>query len=699
MAAAELRRSGRHVRLQPKPFEILRVLLDEPGRVVTRTALIAKLWPEDTFVDFDASLNTAVNKLRRALGDTAERPAFIETVGRQGYRYVGPQPLPLPTSVPIARVAASKRNGRTQLLWVALGVVVLGAVSVGMILLENEPLPVSRVIVPTEPISSITLNLDSSRSIAISPDGRRLVYVAEGDDGTRRLYLRDMDVLEASPIPGTERPYGPFFSPDGRWVGFVTNRLSSGMRLKKIAVDGSSPIELCPVERDFWGATWGADDKIIFADWPVLYEIDSDGGEPKALTELLDGELVHGYPHALPDRKGVLYTAFSGSFGSLEQPRVMVRPTGGSSRLLLKGASNPMFAQTGHLVFTRDGTLMASPFDADTLELLGPATPLVDEVKMSRYHAAQVGFSLTGTLLYITGEKWSSQRKLVWVDRQGREEDVMEYAHPFAGPRISPDGNQIAFFMFESDLQVWTYDIARGYLNQRTHEGQNFWPIWISDGNRIAFQGLRPDPPLEVYSLPDDGVGGISQLTTNDFAEKPFGVTPDGQWLVAEVSQDIRVLPLRDGGEGWPVRDTNAVETEPALSRDAKWIAYSSDETGRFEIYVEPFPHGLTRWRVSDDGGGEPVWGPNERELFYRSSDGDRIMVVDFDVDPHFSPHAPRLLIEGDYEQVEVGRHNFDIAPDGRRFVVLKSAGMGAPTQIHVVLNWFEEMVRRTSSE
>jgi Tol biopolymer transport system component len=300
---------------------------------------------------------------------------------------------------------------------------------------------------------------------------------------------------------------------------------------------------------------------------------------------------------------------------------------------------------------------------------------------------------------YVSGRVQSAESRLVWVSRNGAEQPLAAPARTYMFPRLSPDGRRIATNISEQETQIWLYDLSRETLTRITFEGStNNSPVWTLDGKRIVFQSNK-EGPLNLFWQLADGSGGLERLTASEHLQGPYSWTPDGQLLAfIEVNpttqRDIWVLRMGDR-KAQPFLRTPFNETEPRFSPDGRWLAYISDESGRFEIYVQPYPGPGGKWQISTEGGSEPTWNPNGRELFYRS--GDKMMAVDIATQPGFTAGKPRTLFEGRYELARVPINNYDVSPDGQRFLVLKPVeqAQSAPTQINVVLNWFEELKQK----
>jgi serine/threonine protein kinase/Tol biopolymer transport system component len=583
-----------------------------------------------------------------------------------------------------------------------LSVAVITGIAIWNLKPSPAPQPVSRTII-TLPSGQQLAGLDTGPALALSPDGTHLVYVGRQSSG-QQLYLRAMDSLEAKPIPDTDGAVNPFFSPDGQWVGFFGDG-----KLKKVSVSGGAALTLGDATNPY-GANWGSRGMIAFvpSNGSGLRQVSDGGGTPQPLTRLGTGELSHLWPEFLPGGKAVLFAAGSTAI-NFTNARVAVQSVGtGERRYLVQVGTNPRYAPSGHLVYAQGGSLMAVPFDPQRFAVTGTAVPVVEGVLQSPVSgAAQYSFSPTGSLVYVPGGVQSNQSKLVWVSRNGAEQPLAAPERAYRGPRVSPDGRRVAVTIQEQESQVWLYDLARETLTRLTFGGNvNNNPSWTPDGKRIAFESSK-EGPLNVFWQLADGSGGLERLTTSEYNQVPHSWSPDGQLLAfieinPTTGYDIWMLRIGDPSAGsgqvrkaQPFLRTRFDEAVPRFSPDGRWLAYLSNESGRSEIYVQPYPGPGGKWQISTEGGKEPVWNPNGRELFYRT--GDKMMAVEITTQPSFSVGKPRMLFEGRYRPTPVTSPNYDVSRDGQRFLMLKPVEQeqAAPTQINVVLNWFEELKRR----
>jgi serine/threonine-protein kinase len=600
---------------------------------------------------------------------------------------------------PTAAVKNIRSLGQRALI-LSLGALLLGAATASLTVWNLKPgtapaqQPVTCTVITLPPGQQLA-GLENGPAAVLSPDGTHLAYVAR-QGGTQQIYLRAMDSLEARPILGTEGGVTPFFSPDGQWVGFF----ASG-KLKKVSVDGGAALNLGDAANPD-GANWGSRGMIAFPPTPIsaLQRVSDAGGTPQPLTRLGKGEVGHGWPEFLPGGKAVLFAAVHAT-ANWSNAQVAVQAVGtGERRNLVQGATQPRYAPSGHLIFAQGGNLMAAPFDPQRLAVTGTAVPVVQGVLQSPATGdTQYSLSTTGSLVYVPGSVQGAQSNLVWVSRNGAEQPVAAAAHAYLAPRLSPDGRRVAVGITGQDSQVWLYDLSREMLTRLTFEGNtNQYPNWTPDGKRISFRSNK-EGPLNLFWQMADGSGGLERLTTGDDAQTANSWSPDSQLLAfVEVTPatgiDIWLLRMNDR-KAQPLLRTQFNESSPRFSPDGHWLAYVTDESGRYEIYVQAFPGPGGKWQISTEGGTEPVWNPSGRELFYRS--GDKMMAADIATQPSFAAGKPRMLFAGQYVPTPVTYPNYDVSPDGQRFLMLKPAeqAQAAPTQINVVLNWFEELKRR----
>lgn len=542
---------------------------------------------------------------------------------------------------------------------------------------------VSRSIItlPPEELLNIT---EYGNLVTISPDGKNVVYVA-GDD--MRLYLRPMDKFEATPLPGTERALSPFFSPDGQWVGFFADS-----KLKKVSLAGGMPLTICDTNPLYPHATWGTDNTIIFVTRDAnLCRISASGGKQQDLTtrDPHKGKRIGLFaPELLPGGKAVLFSLIGD-----ENSIAILNLETGEWFSLFEGGIYARYSNTGHIVFEKSGSLLAVPFDLHQLKVTGAPEPIIESVQSDNWC-----FSGDGTLVYIPQEENITNFSLSWLNRNGKAEPLTGELKYYKYPRISPDGKQVAVSILDNNFtDIWIYDLVNGIRNRLTFSGgYSSHPTWTPDSKRLMFASIQPGT-VNLYLQPADGSEEAKQLLDSKYLQKPNSISPDGRLLAfyrvnPTTQEDIWILRIQDGSaESFLVTPAN--EHAPVFSPDGQWIAYMSDELGRYEVYAQPYPATGIKYQISTEGGTEPVWAPNGQEIYYRS--GDKLMVVAVETEPTFRKQdAPQKLFEVTSPR-NVTAAMYDVHPDGDRFLMVKVEENLTGNQINVVLNWFEELKQK----
>jgi len=554
--------------------------------------------------------------------------------------------------------------------------------------------------------AGVTIHAEEVPLLAMSPDGRWLVFgVKRGSpQETLPLFKRSLERFDATPMPGTEGGHEPFFSPDGRWVGFF-----AGGKLKKVPLDGGSPQILAETPYP-WGGTWGPDGTIVFnRDWANgLWRVPASGGEAEQLAapQFEQGDWDLAFPEYLPGGRAVLFTVWRGITGDSSQVCVLDLESL-ARKTLINNAYFARYVPTGHLIFGREGATHIVPFEAGRREITGPSMPVPEPI-FNGDGVPHLAFSAVGTLAFIPGGG-APKRQLVSVDLEGKETPLIEARRGFMYPRFSPDGSRLAVNISEPhDSNIWVIDLETGARSKLTHEGANFFPFWTPDGERVTYLSVRGGSELRIDMKRADGHGdseSLVRLNQDDAYILPGSWSPDATALVYMVkdsqfrSTNIWIA-VRDGGpELRPLVETGANNVGPAISPDGRWLAYVSIESGQNEVYVQPFPAGGERHQVSTDGGRAPVWSPDGQSIYYRRL--DQILAVPVTMKPRFRPGTATVLFEGRYGSTSwMEVPNFDIAPDGKSFVMVKpDEEWGRATEIRVVLNWFEELKRLAPTE
>ncbi len=597
--------------------------------------------------------------------------------------------LPVPGGV-------AKSGVRERLGWLVAAVAILVAVVLAAAVFyfrrPSAQLKVVHFTVASPEKQNLPLTGLGPNFFSVSPDGGKVAFVAADATGHRQLWLRDFDSPTAQPLVGTEDAWAPFWSPDSRFIAFDAGSI------RKVPTTGG-PAETIAASTADGGGTWNRDGVILFSTGPgsAILRVSSAGGSATPVTSMDASQqaISHAWPYFLPDGKHFLYTIIASNsensgiyVGSLDSK---------DTKLILKAHSSALYAPQGYLLFNRVGTLLAQPFDADRLELKGDAIPIAEGVQFNSANAkAAVTVSAAGVLAYRLIPT-AAQNKLVWVDRKGTEEPLAAPPHPYRNPRLSPDGQRVAVTIDELGSQEWLLDTKRGTLTRLTFEGSyNGALAWTPDGKRIAFGSDRAGQRNLFWQLAD-GSGGTERLATSDRSQIAGSWSPDGQTLAFEQTSpgngyDLFVYRLGDR-KVETFLQTRFNEIAPRFSPDGRWLAYASDESGRTEVYVQPYPGPGGKWQISTEGGTEPVWARNG-ELFFRN--GDKMMAVATNTKGNFSAETPKMLFEGHYATYNT-MPAYDVTPDGQRFLLAKTAEQG-PQEISVVLNWTEELKQKSSA-
>jgi Tol biopolymer transport system component/DNA-binding winged helix-turn-helix (wHTH) protein len=710
----QLTNAGEEVHLEPKAFELLSALVVERPKALSKAELQERLWP-GTFVA-EANLSNLVAEIRAALGDPARAPKFVRTAHGFGYAFCGDAvPLTDPGEAPPVQeppqssdrnearadsVSPSPPSSRAP--WLVAGVLAVGLIATAVVGLRRDgglasaAGPVQFTIAPPEHGSfggPSSPGGGTSTQLAVSPDGQHIVFVARAATAFQ-IWLRPVARLDATPIPGTDGGTFPFWSPDSRSIGFFADG-----KLKTVQIAGGPPTVLgdAPFGN---GGSWSRDDVIVFAPGPSqtgLWRVSTAGGTPTVATTLdkAAGEDVHRWPHFLPDGRHFLYTAVTGPCCPASTPSViriasLDRP--GDDRSLLEAESAVSYA-SGHLIFAHEETLMARPFDVDTRQLRGDAFPLAERVttEQSRYIGASV--SANGTLVYGQADA-ERARQLTWFDRTGRELGTLGDADQYSGLALSPDERRVAVTLetgAPNNVDIWLIDVARNIRSRLTaHPGQERSPVWSPDSARIAFQSSRSRQPIAVRQTLSTETGADELLLegAGNFTMTPSGWSSDGQFIAYTTrGSNVWILPLFGDRKPFPFADTAFIEASAVFSPDGQWIAYTSNEGGQLDVYVQSFPGPGTKSQVSRDGGSHPVWRADGRELFYLGLNGT-MMSVPIRAGRSFDAGPPRALFHPNVWTL-TRNQVYAVTKDGQRFLVVatpQTSSGAAP--LTVVLNW-----------
>ena len=607
-----------------------------------------------------------------------------------------PIPIPVPawrSQLPWANAAAALAAAAVLMLWAPWR--------------ETAPLRVTRATLTFSGPAALTLN-DSGHDIALSPDGTHLFYV--GNNSTQ-LFVRGLDALEPIAIAsvGGGGMRDPFVSPDGQWVGFVNGNTLS---LQKVAITGGAPTTIAQADSVVRGASWAADDTIIFATLKAdtgLLRVSARGGPIDVLTrpDREHGEADHLWPEVLPGGRAVVFTITSQT-GGLDTAKVVVRDLRtGAQTILVRGGSDAHYVPSGHLVYIAAGALRAIPFDLDRLETHGSARSMLPLISATAAGAGGFAVANDGTLVYVDqpGGVAVNARTLVWVDRVGKEEAIAAPPRAYNQPRLSPDGTRVAVWSNDQTSDIWIWDLKRKTLNPLTLDpAEDQHPLWTPDGQRIIFSSNRGGV-FNLWWQAADGTGEAEQLTKNsDGGEFASGVTPDGTTAVffkntgTTTGRDLLRLALDGTRRVTPLLQTMFDEREGVVSPDGRWLAFQSSMAGSTEIYVRPFPNvSGGQWRVSTAGGSRPLWARSGNELFYLGVDGSLMQVSVDAKGAAWNHRAPIKLFEQRYFVGGNSGRSYDVSPDGQRFLMLKAPGTETSTAspaLILVQHWDTELKR-----
>lgn len=709
-ARNSLTRNGAAVKIHDQPFRVLVFLLEHAGVVVSRDDLRQLLWGKETFVDFDANLNVILKKLRAALRDDSENPRFVETVPRHGYRFIAPVTIADSDS---NRVAAPSNGGirSTELhnriidrvepgfrrrSWpgvVQFAVVVALVTAIVLLLNWKRSVPASVPVVRSNILAPQNSTFVST-SLALSQDGRMLAFVANvSSGGPASLWVETMNSGVAHSLTGTEGATLPFWSPNGQHIGYFAHG-----KLWRVDREGGPPQPLCdaPLGR---GGTWSQDGVILFApdiNGP-LKEISSSGGAPKPVLPFdAHSETVHAWwPQFLPDGKHFIYWSHTNT--NTEVDGIYLAALGSNERqLLVATEANGLYAN-GSLLYLHDQTLLARHFDLSRLSLdVGPKTLAAGVGIQGGMHFADFAASQNGLLAYFEGRENRGWPMAVY-ERSGKPEGPISSRRDiYLGPRYSPNGKRLAVAIARSDTTVddlWVMDVQRDTRTRITFgSGDSTHPVWSADGQTIFYSStIAPDRLPHIYARLSNGAGDERPfLVTAGITEVPMDVSKDGRYLAFARLENkkywqVWMLPLLENSKPFAfVQLPRSNATDPAFSPDGHRVAYATDETGNFEVYVSPFAGG-GKWQVSTAGGTDPVWAPDGKRLYYLDG-AQNVMYVDVRSRGNsvelskpitFLPNAtfpmPRPIA---------------VAPDGRLLVDGHHDESSSPATITLVTNW-----------
>ena len=620
--------------------------------------------------------------------------------------------LAAPPTAVATTAAPAARSWRERLAWTTAAVFVLATIALasGFVLRAPkppQPMPAMRLIAEIGVDASLYTSLPSA---ILSPDGTRLAFVASDADQKRRIYVRSLNQLQATALSGTQNAHNPFFSPDGQWIGFFADG-----KLKKISVQGGAAVTLCDAADDR-GGSWGEDGTIVFTknSSAPLSKVSSAGGAPQPLTTLDNqaGEITQRWPQVLPGGKAVLFTSNTRQSNYEDSDIVVYSMVSGQRKTLQHSGTYARYLPSGHVVYMHEGTLFAVPFDLQRLEVTGQPAPILEGVASNAGNGSvQFSFSNTGNLVYIGGHSGFTNVSIYWMDHDGKFLPLRETAGGFANPAFSPDGKRLALEIREgSKSDVWVYEWERDTLTRLTLAGEiNGSPVWTPDGQRIVYSSQQKDGLSSLWWMRADGAGDAQRLVESKNSQYAGSWRPDGKVLAFRQDNtgtglDIMTISVEgDEKSGWkpgepkPFVNSAFNEMTPAFSPDGRWLAYMSNESGSYELYVRPFPGPGGKWQISTAGGGYPKWSRNGKELFYQTMD-NKIMVVTYIASgDSFHADKPQPWSPGQFTSLGAN-YTFDLHPDGKRIAVLKAPGTeqaALVNKVSFIFNFFDEIRRK----
>ena len=588
-------------------------------------------------------------------------------------------------------MASAPAQSRTR--WVVLASLLAAALVAGVLLGSRGRLSFGGAASALTATTRVELNLPqavelfvgSPQNVAVSDDGARVAFIGISG-GVRQLHVRDITQFESVALRGTDNVTSCFFSPSTAEIGFI----SSDRTLRKVLPSEGLIVTLAQDVDPYNGAVWGADNVITFVRAGTLWQVPAAGGTPRQITTLnrSNGELSESSPASAAGGKAILFTSITS--GRRDASHIEALSLASNSRhVVVESGVRPMVTATGHLLFFRDGSILAAPFDLDRLQPKAQPVRVVDGLAVDSITGApMIAVSRTGVIVYPPAAATSS--RLVLVSRQGVEEPIGEGARLLQSPTLSPDGRRI---VVQSNLDLWVQDLTRGTFTRLTSDDTsgNSYPVWTRDGSRIVFRTLTG---LRVIRAEGGAPDLIPDTSSADY---PSSVSADGAMLAfsritAAKSSDVYVLSLGGAPNPSPLVTSAAFDGGAQFSPDGRWIAYASDESGKLEVYLRSYPMSDRKWPVSTSGGTGPRWNRNGKEIFYRS--GNKIMAAEVTVTGHdVVLSTPHQLFDQRYAYgANTALANYDVTLDGRFIMVKNDAGA---SHLNVVLNWFDELTQR----
>jgi len=705
-----LRKHGVRIRLHGKPLQILSLLANRPGQIISRDELQRHLWDGSTFVDFEQGLNSAVNKLRRTLGDSADQARYVETLPGQGYRFIAPIQRASTKAVPEMAAPApfriepkpSRQPQSWGLFVAAMTLAVVAGGSYWLAKRSAEPVKATKgVRFAVVPLTGFAFEGAASRqSFALSPDGTSLAFTAMDSSGAFRVFLRDFNSLEQRLVPNSEGAHTLFWPPDGRSL-FLTVQ----GKLWRTPLEGDAHVLLADSPSFMFSGAWLSPERLLLDGFQGSYLVSPSGGPLKRLNE------IYWWPQMLPDGEHVLYLGWDARAGR-HRTRVLRFGDFSTTKDLIETDSRVLYTaatvtpSTGYLMYIRAGNLLAQPFDPRSLRVTGEAMPVASRIySFVPTGAADFSVSDRGTIAY---QSYVSRSQLVWVDRAGHQLATIGPANiNVKSARLSPDGQRLATAIYDLERgaqDLWIFDVKTNLGRRLTPDPSlRDAPVWSPDSTMLAFlqQADERPPRLHVRGLEEKDAE--EAMPAADF-QMPADWSPDGRFVAFtntgfprfenEMQSDVWMVDLARGRKLVPVLNTRFQEANPAFSPDGKWLAFTSNESGRPEVYIQAFQAKEApsvvgkRYLVSRDGALALRWRRDGRELFYLGFDG-RVQAVPVKLSPkpEFGSAMPLFTISTEARAAIHSIVGFDVSADGQRFVIPVVTSAEGPS-IVVVQNW-----------
>jgi len=538
---------------------------------------------------------------------------------------------------------------------------------------------------------SATIPLGSS-GVSISPDGKFMAFTIQAGLGSQ-VVMRPIDREKLEPVAGSEthflvQTFYLTFSPDGQWLTF-----NPGNIIKKSSVFGGAPVTLCETGDQPRGLWWGVDKNVYYGTISGgIYRVGEEGGQPVQITKVDSAarEISHRFPELLPDGKSVLYTVKYNNIMTFDEAAIAVfDQKAGKSKILIRGGTFARYVPTGYIVYARGSFLYAAPFDLDKLEITGPQKQLFRGGWMSPYSGdANYAFTSEGTLVYVPrGVESYSVGKVMYIDMQGNLSSLIDSTNSYFSGSISPDGEKVALHVQEANDDVWLYHSGRKSMTRITFGGgNNGFPMWSADGKYLYYAAEKGQSP-NIFRKPWDGAGSEERLTTNAHFQIPKSASPDGKMLAFVQDGDIWMLSLDKSLTVTPFIHSPAEEVAAAFSPNGHYLAYETNESGRFEVVVVPYPSRSGKWQISSGGGSNPIWSPSGQEIYY--TQGSTIYSVSIHPGEGFDYSAPRKVLDLPRDGAALN----GISPDGKKFIIITFPFKDLGTsEFTLVTDWFEQL-------